>query len=102
MPAALFAQSAIAGAVKEGAGAPVAVVAVETSSGALIGQSPSAVTDGNGRYRIEELRPRTYSVSFVLSGWRPYRQDGVEVTGSLTATVNAELTLGALTDSVTV
>src|SRR5262245_2220549 len=102
MPAVAFAQSAIAGSVTDGSGAPMAGVAVEASSPALIEQSRRAITDGNGRYRIEDLRPGTYSVSFVLTGWRPYRREGVEVTGSLTATVNAELTIGSLTDSVTV
>jgi hypothetical protein len=59
------------------------------------------VTDGSGQYRIEELRPGTYQVTFTLAGWNQHRQR-VELTGSLTASVNARLGIAGLTATVIV
>src|SRR5262245_48306039 len=101
-PWAAFAQAAIAGLVTDPSDAPIPGVLVEASSPALIERVRVAVTDGSGRYRIEDLRPGIYRVSFTLMGWRPYQQTDVELTGSLTASVNAQLALGPLTDSITV
>ena len=60
------------------------------------------VTDGTGRYRIEDLRPGIYTVQLHAQGLEPVPADGVELTGSFTATVNAELAVGPLTETVTV
>ena len=102
IPRAVFAQAAIAGSVTDPSDAPISGVLVEASSPALIEKARTAVTDGSGRYRIEDLRPGLYRVSFTLVGWRPYQQTDVELTGSLTTSVNAKLLLGPLTDSITV
>jgi hypothetical protein len=101
-PAAVLAQPAIAGLVKNQAGDVLPGVLVEASSPALIENRRSAITDGNGRYRIEDLRPGKYLVRFTLPGWTPLEQEGVELTGSLTASVNARLAIGGLTDTITV
>ena len=101
-PTAAYAQPAIAGSVKNPAGEVLPGVLVEASSPALIEITRSAVTDGNGRYRIEDLRPGTYKVRFTLAGWTPFEQGGVELTGSLTATVNAQLGIRGITDTITV
>src|SRR5262245_46997447 len=101
-PRAAFAQAAIGGAVTDPSDAPIPGVLVEASSPALIEKVRIAGTDGSGRYRIEDLRPGIYRVSFTLMGWRPYQQSEVELTGSLTTSVNAQLALGPLTDSITV
>jgi Carboxypeptidase regulatory-like domain len=102
MPAAAFAQAAIAGWVKDSSGAPLPGVLVEVSSPALIEKTRVTLTDGAGRYRIEDLRPGSYQVRFTLGRWRPYEHDGVELAGSFTATVNAELAPEGLTESITV
>ena len=99
---AAFAQAAIAGSVKDSSGAPLPGVAVEASSPALIEKTRTAVTDGHGRYRIEDLRPGVYTVRFTLKGWRPSQLEGVELTGSFTATADTTLAIGPLTDTVTV
>ena len=65
-------------------------------------KSRAAVSDGTGQYRIEDLRPGTYTVNFTLPGFSAYRREGVELTGSFTATINAEMRLGALEETVTV
>ena len=102
IPRAAFAQAAIAGSVTDPSDAPIGGVLVEASSPVLIEKVRTAVTDGSGHYRIEDLRPGIYKVSFTLVGWRPYQQDDVELRGSLTTSVNARLLLGPLTDSITV
>ncbi len=101
-PAAAYAQPAIAGVVKNPAGEVLPGVQVEASSPALIENTRSALTDGNGRYRIEDLRPGAYKVRFTLAGWTPVEQGGVELSGSLTATVNVQLGIPGLTDTITV
>jgi len=101
-PTAASAQPAIAGLVRNPAGEVLPGVLVEASSPALIETTRSVVTDGNGRYRIEDLRPGTYKVRFSLAGWTPFEQNGIELSGSLTATVNAQLGVLGLTDTITV
>ena len=67
-PGALDAQASIAGVVKDSSGGVLPGVTVEATSPALIEKTRSAVTDGSGQYRIENLRPGIYSVTFTLSG----------------------------------
>ena len=102
VPAVAFAQAAIAGTVKDSSGAALPGVAVEASSAALIEKTRVAVTDAGGQYRIDDLRPGTFSVRFALAGWTSSQQNGVELTGTFTATVNAQLAVGALSETVTV
>jgi hypothetical protein len=102
LPGAAFGQAAIAGSVRDASGAFIAGVSVEASSPALIEKSRFTVTDGMGRYRLEDLRPGTYRVRFTRTGWRPFQQDGVELGGSFTAIVNAELALGSVQETVNV
>src|SRR5262249_32266527 len=101
-PSAAFAQAAIAGTVRDAVGAPLSGVTVEASSPDLIEKTRTAVTDGTGRYRIEDLRPGVYTVRFTLKNWSPSQQEGVELSGSFTATVDAQLQVGPLTEAITV
>jgi hypothetical protein len=101
-PAITFAQAVIAGVVKDQTGAPMSSVLVEASSPVLIEKVRTAITNEAGRYRIEDLRPGSYQVRFTLAGWRPYQLNGVELTASLTAIVDAELIVGAPTETITV
>jgi hypothetical protein len=97
-----FAQGAVAGAVSDPSGARLSGVLVEASSDSLIERSRTAVTDGAGSYRIEDLRPGTYRIRFTLGGWRTCERAAVSLTGPVTVTVNAQLDLGPLTELVTV
>ena len=101
-PAAAFGQAAVAGVVSDASGAVIPGVMVEASSDALIEKVRSAVTDGSGQYRIEDLRPGPYTVAFRCAGFSPYVRDGIELTGSFTTTVDAQLRLGPVTDLITV
>src|SRR5216117_2363882 len=97
-----FAQASIAGLVRDSSGAVLPGVTVEASSTVLIERVRSAVTDGTGQYRIEDLRPGSYAVTFTLPGFSTVRREGIELTGSFTAAVNAELRVGAVEETITV
>src|SRR5689334_3080314 len=88
MPAAAAAQAVIAGTVKDSSGAVLPGVAVEAASPALIEKVRTAVTDGAGQYRIEDLRPGAYTVTFALQGFSTLKREGIELTGAFTATIN--------------
>lgn len=96
------AQSAITGVVSDTSGAVMPGVTVEASSPALIEQVRSAVTDQNGAYRILELRPGTYKVTFSLAGFNALIREGLELPSEFVATVNAQLKVGGLEESITV
>jgi hypothetical protein len=96
------AQSAISGSVKDTSGAAMPGVTVEAASPVLIEQVRSAVTDGNGNYRITDLRPGIYTVTFTLPGFNTYKREGFELAADFTAALNAELKVGALAETVTV
>jgi hypothetical protein len=102
LPTAAFAQATIAGVVKDASGAVLPGVSVEATSPALIEKVRSVVTDGTGAYRVEDLRPGTYTVTFTLQGFSTFKREGIELTGSFTATVNADLKVGALSETITV
>ena len=90
-PTAAWAQASIAGAARDTSGAVLPGVAVEAASPELIEKVRTAVTDGNGRYRIEDLRPGTYSVTFTLVGFMTLKRDGVILSGSTVTTIDADL-----------
>jgi hypothetical protein len=96
------AQSAIAGVVKDMTGAVLPGVSVEVSSPALIEQTRSAVTDSQGQYKILDLRPGTYSVTFALPGFSTVKRSGIELPANFTAPVNGELRVGEVEETVTV
>src|SRR5450631_1178104 len=91
LPATARAQSAFAGVVKDASGAVLPGVTVEASSPALIERVRSVATDGTGQYKIVDLRPGTYGVTFTLPGFNTLKRDGIELAGSFTATVNVEM-----------
>jgi hypothetical protein len=96
------ASGSIAGVVRDTTGAVLPGVTVEASSPALIEKVRSAVTDAQGNYKIIDLRPGTYSVTFTLPGFSTYRREGIELTTGFTATANAEMTVGSLEETITI
>ena len=101
-PLAAHAQGSITGAVKDPSGAVLPGVTVEVASPALIEQSRSAVSDSNGNYRIVDLPPGTYSVTFTLTGFKTVRREGVIIQGTFNAMVSPELEVGELAETITV
>src|SRR5215510_4010413 len=94
--------SAIAGTVKDTSGAVLPGVTVEVASPALIEKTRSSVTDGSGQYKVDALRPGTYSITFTLPGFNTVKRDGVELTSDFTATINGEMKVGAVEETITV
>src|SRR6185436_14586472 len=102
LPATLFAQAAITGVVKDPSGAVLPGVTVEAASPVLIEKTRSVTTDATGQYRIVDLRPGTYSVTFLLTGFSTVKREGIELSGTFVASINADLRVGALQETVTV
>src|SRR5688572_9176530 len=102
MTSAAWAQASITGLVKDSSGAVMPGVTVEAASPALIEKVRTAVTDANGRYRIEDLRPGTYSVTFTLQGFNAFKRDGLTLSGSATTSLDAELRVGTVGETITV
>jgi hypothetical protein len=96
------AQSAIAGVVRDSSGGVLPGVTVEAASEALIEKQRTVFSDGQGQYNIVDLRPGSYVVTFTLPGFNTIKRDGIELPASFTATVNAEMRVGALEETVIV
>ncbi|MEO8070772.1 MAG: TonB-dependent receptor, partial [Acidobacteriota bacterium] len=101
-PVAALAQSAISGVVKDTTGAVLPGVTVEAASPALIEKVRAVAANDRGLYTIVDLRPGTYTVTFTLPGFQTFKREGLELPSSFTATVNAEMKVGSLEESVTV
>ncbi len=102
LPTMAWAQATIAGSVTDALGAVLPGVTVEASSPVLIEKVRTAVTDGSGLYRIQDLRPGIYSVRFTLTGFAGLRRDEVIVSGSAVIKLDAELRVGGVQETVTV
>ena len=96
-----FAQG-VAGIVKDTSGAILPGVSVEAASPALIEKSRTVVTDGTGQYRFVDLKPGTYSVTFTLPGFATVKRDNIELTGAGVTTINADMRVGAVEETITV
>ncbi|MEQ1897099.1 MAG: TonB-dependent receptor [Vicinamibacterales bacterium] len=106
LPVSASAQSAtsgaIAGVVRDATGAVLPGVTVEAASPALIEKVRAVVADDQGNYKIIDLRPGTYTVTFTLPGFSTFKREGIELTSGFTATVNSEMKIGGLEETVTV
>jgi hypothetical protein len=102
LPALAFAQASITGVVKDSSGAVLPGVTIEAASPVLIEKTRSTVTDGSGLYRILDLRPGTYTVTFSLAGFTTVKREGIELSGSFIASINAELKVGGVAETITV
>jgi hypothetical protein len=101
LPAAAWAQATITGTVKDGSGAVLPGVTIEAAGAALL-VPRSAQTDSSGVYRIVELPPGTYSLAFTLSGFTRVVRGGIELSGTMVATIPIEMRVGAIEETVTV
>ena len=101
-PAAAHAQSTFTGVVKDTSGAVLPGVTVEAASPVLIEKMRSAVTDSTGSYRIVDLRPGVYTLTFTLTGFSIVKREAIELPANFTMTINGEMKVGALEETLTV
>ena len=102
LPSLAFAQAQIVGQVRDESGGVLPGVTVEAASPAIIEKVRTAVTDDQGRYRIEALRPGIYKLTFSLAGFSTVLRDGLDVPSEVVVTINADLKVGALEETITV
>ena len=97
-----FAQGAITGIVRDASGEVLPGVTVEAGSPGSSSASAPTVSDSDGQYRIVDLRAGTYTVTFTLPGFSTVKREGIELSGTFVAAINADLTVGAVEETVTV
>jgi hypothetical protein len=91
----------IQGRVTDAQGAVMPGVSVTATSPALI-QPQTTVTSETGNYRFPAVPPGSYELVFELAGFNTLKRSGIEITLGFTATVNTELALATLQETVTV
>jgi len=101
-PAGAFAQASLTGTVRDSSGAVLPGVTVEAGSDALIEKTRTAVTDGGGQYRIVDLPAGTYKATFTLAGFASVVRDTITLSGSFTATVNVDMRIGGVEETITI
>jgi hypothetical protein len=92
----------LSGTVRDASGAVLPGVTVEAASPALIEKVRTTVTDSSGQYRLTDLRPGTYSMTFTLPGFTTVKRDGVEVSGAGIIAINADMRVGGVQETITV
>ena len=96
-----LAQSEITGVVQDTSGAILPGASVEAVSPALMG-SRTVVTDARGRYRIADLRPGVYQLTISMPGFNTAVRDGIDLPASFTSTVNVQLEVSGIEETITV
>src|SRR5687767_8878527 len=102
LPSVAAAQGTLTGTIRDGSGGVLPGVTVEAASPALTEKVRTVVSDGAGQYRIIELPPGIYSLTFTLPGFSTVKRDGVELSGSTVLTIPAEMKVGAIEETITV
>jgi len=97
-----LARGTLTGTVRDGSGAVLPGVTVEAASSALIEKTRTAVTDSSGVYRIVNLDPGVYTLTFTLAGFSQVKREGIELIGSATLTIPVDLRVGNLQETVVV
>lgn len=102
VPAVVSAQSQFNGQVRDESGGVLPGVTIEAASPVLIEKAKTAITDDQGRYTIVDLRPGTYKLTFTLTGFGTVAREGVELPSNFVATINTDMKVGTLEETVTV
>ncbi|MGQ0733789.1 MAG: carboxypeptidase regulatory-like domain-containing protein [Acidobacteriota bacterium] len=102
VPVTVAAQSSIAGRVTDNTGGALPGVTVQAASPALIEGTRVAISDGNGRYEIVDLRPGLYTVTYTLSGFNTHVREEIQLPADFLMTLNIVMSVGAIEETVTV
>ena len=98
----MAAAQSIAGVVRDASGAILPGVTVEAASPALIEKVRSATTDAAGQYRLDNLTPGVYSVTYTLPGFSIVKREDVQLQTGVTLTLNTDLRVGGVQETITV
>ena len=102
LPSIVSAQATLTGTVKDSSGSVLPGVTVEASSPVLTEKTRTVVTDGNGVYRVIELPPGIYTLSFSLPGFNVVKRTDIQLQGTVVVTIPVDLKVGALQETITV
>jgi len=91
----------IQGRVSDSSGAILPGVTVTATSPSMIG-SQTQVTNENGLYRFPAVPPGVYELDFELTGFSTVKRSGIQISLGFTATINADLAVATLQETVTV
>jgi len=91
----------INGKVADTSNAVLPGVTVTATSASMMGTQTS-ITDGGGNYRFPALPPGSYTVTFELPGFNTLKRENIQIAMGFTATVNVELAVASLQETVTV
>ena len=92
----------LTGTVRDASGGVLPGVSVEAASPTLIEKVRSAVTDSAGVYRIVNLDPGVYSLTFTLAGFSQVKRENIELRGSATLTIPIDMRVGNIAETVIV
>src|SRR5262245_58489021 len=98
----LAAAQEIGGTVTDSTGAVLPGVTVEARSPALIEQVRTVTTNDRGQYTIVGLQAGLYTVTFTLPGFNTVVREGVRLTVGFTAEIDGKLSVGSVSETVTV
>ena len=101
-PTSAFAQATLTGTVRDASGGVLPGVTVEATSPVLIERVRTAITDDTGQYRIVDLRPGTYKLTFTLGGFNTMVRENVQLAGTQIVTIPIEMKVGGLQETLTV
>jgi hypothetical protein len=97
-----LARGTLTGTVRDTSGAVLPGVTVEAASPVLIEKVRSVVTDGAGIYRVVDLDPGVYTLTFTLPGFATVMREGIELSGSATLRIPIEMRVGNVQETITV
>lgn len=91
----------ITGLVTDNTGAIMPGVTVSLTGQRVMGKQVQ-VTDSRGNYRFDRLPPGSYDLKFEMDGFNALNRQGIVVSATFTATVNVQLQVGNIAETVTV
>jgi hypothetical protein len=97
-----LARGTLTGTVRDTSGSVLPGVTVEAASPALIEKVRTAVTDNAGIYRIVNLDPGVYTLTFTLEGFSQVKREDVQLIGSATLTIPIDMRVGTIQETVVV
>ena len=94
--------SSITGTVRDNSGAVVQGATVTITAPSLIGGAQASPTSDDGTYRFVQLPSGSYDVAVRAAGFRPLQRLGLRVGSGASLTLDHELAVATITDTVVI